>query len=801
MEALWQDLRYGFRVLAKKPGFAAIAVLTLALGIGANAMIFSVIDAVLLRPLPYAEPERLVMLAETKEEVPNRWVSYPNFRDWQERSQSFEAMSTIRGWATTLTGGGEPERLNARLVAADYFNVMRVRPLLGRGFLPEEDRAGTGPVTILSHGFWRQRFGSDPGVIGRSVTLDGRGFTVVGVMPESFQHQGPPPLWVLIGQQAKEGWMQRDVRVAGYVVARLRPGVTLARARSEMEAVGAELDRQYPYANAGHHIRVVPLLENIVGESRALLLMLSGAVGLVLLISCANVANLLLVRGAMRGPEIAIRTALGASRWRVTRQLIGESLLLCLLGGAAGVMLAWWGAELLLAAEPNFIPRLAGVRIDWRVMGFTFGLALLTGEVCGLVPAWQASRIGLHEMLKEGGRTATDGRGGRLRKALVVAEVALALVLLIGAGLLIKSLARLLESQPGFDARRVQTMIVGLPEQKYPGREQVRDFHRQLLERVAGLPGVERASISNNLPGLPDGWQTDINPEPYRHIRAGEEINVDWGIVSPDYFTAMGIPVLQGRSFTRQEAEAGAHVVLVDEHLARQFWPDGQALGKHIKYDSATPQEIVGIVGNVKNYGSEALPRIKIYTPYGRSRLRGAALSLKLTRDEVPGLIEAVTREVRALDKDVPITEVARLEELLAREAAPRRVNAVLLGSFALIALLLAAVGIYGVMSYAVEQRTAEIGIRMALGAERGEVLRFVLGQGMRLILAGVGVGLVAALGLTRLIAGLLYGVGASDPATYGVVAVVLGGVGLLACWVPALRATRVDPLVALRHQ
>ncbi len=801
METLIQDLRYGIRMLLKKPGFTLIAVITIALGIGANTAIFSVVNAVLLSPLPYAEPERLVILSETKEQVQNRWVSYPNFLDWQERNRSFEAMSTIRGSTVILTGGGDPESLNARLVAADYFKVMRVTPLLGRAFNAEEDKPGTQLVTILSHEFWQRRFGADPDIIGSSITLDNRPFTVVGVTPAGFYHQGPPPLWLLAGQLANEGWMARENRVAGYVIARLGPDISLRQAQSDMDGIAEQLNRQYPWQNADHKILVVSLHENIVGRSRPMLLILLGAVGFVLLIACANVANLLLVRGAARQKEIAIRTALGAGRWRIVRQLLVESLLLFFIGGAMGILLAWWGTDLLVASQTDVIPRLQGVRIDWLVMAFTFALSLLTGIICGLIPAWQATKIGLQEALKQGSRTATEVRGGRLRAGLVIAEVALSLVLLAGAGLLIKSFARLLESRPGFDSNNVLTMQINVPRQRNGARDRVGRFHQQLLERVTGLPGVEQASLSNGVPGVGTGWQNDISPEPYKPINPGEEINVDWSIVSPDFFATMKIPILQGRAFTRQESESEAPVVLVDENLARQFWPDGDALGKHLKYNGPKPHEIIGIVGNVKQYGSESLPRIKLYTPLGWGWLNRATLSLRLARADTPGILEAVTREVQALEKDLPVTEVAMFDEILALETSPRRFNTILFSLFAAIALLLAAVGIYGVMSYTVAQRTHEVGVRVALGAQAGDVLRLVVGRGMKLVVIGIAIGLVAAFALTQLIRSFLYEISATDPWTFASIALLLTVVALLACYIPARRATRVDPMVALRHE
>ncbi|HJQ32698.1 MAG TPA: ABC transporter permease [Pyrinomonadaceae bacterium] len=805
MRAFLQDLRFGARVLRKRPGFTAVAVLALALGIGANTAIFSVVEAVLLRPLPYERPEQLVLMYEDGRDVQNRWVSYPNFLDWRARNRSFEAMSTIRGWDLTLTGdGGPPESLTARMVSADYFDVMRVRPLVGRAFLREEDRPGAAPVTVLSHGFWQRRFGGDPDIVGKTITLDDKPFTVVGVMPPEFRHQGPPPLWVLMGQwTGQDNWMQRDVRVAGNVVARLKDGVTIEQARADMANLKDALTRESPYTNAGHVIRVVPLKESIVGESRTPLLLMFGAVGFVLLIACANVANLLLARATTRRREFAIRAALGASGRRLARQLLAESLLLAALGGAAGLLLAWWGVDLLCAAEPPGLPGVAGAGVNARVALFTFGLTLLTGVVFGLAPAWRANREDVSDALK-GTSTAAGGgaaSGGRLRGALVVTEVALAFVLLVGAGLLTRSLVRLLNSNPGFDPTNVLTMPVTLSRQRYQGKEEITRFQRELLARVSALPGVEAACISNSLPGFP-AWQNDIAVEGGAPIKAGEELNVDWSIVSEDYFRVMRVPVLRGRTFTEREAREGSPVVVVDENLARRFWPGQDAVGKRIKYDSPTPHEIVGVVGNVKNFGSEAEGRIRIYTPLGRAGLsRGATLGVRASSGGAEALASAVAREIQAIDKDMPAPDAETLEQIFRRETAPRRFNAALLALLAAVALVLAAVGIYGVMAYTVAQRTHEFGVRLALGAGRGDVLRLVLGGGMKLVLLGVGAGLAAALALTRLMSSLLFGVAPTDPLTFCGIALLLTLVALLASYIPARRATKVDPMIALRYE
>jgi predicted permease len=806
MERLFQDLRYGARVLLKNPGFTSIAVLTLALGIGANTAIFSVVNAILLRPLPYAQADRLVWMNERHEEIPSRWVSYANFLDWQSRSQSFEALATIRGWQMTLTGDGEAQSVNARMVTADYFRVMRAEPLYGRDFRSAEDIFGAPGVTILSQDFWQSQFGGDLDVVGKTIILNQRPFQVVGVMPKEFQHQGPPALWVLTEQTAEpgSGWFQRDNRMAGNVIGRLKAGVSLEQARSEMKSIEEQLISEHPLTNGGNVIRLVSLQESIVGDTRQSLLLLVAAVGLVLLIACANVANLQLARAATRQKEFAIRLALGAGRWRVLRQVLVESVLLALSGGALGLLLASWSTDLLLRFAPEDLPRLAGVNIGWPVLGFTLGLSVLTGLVFGITPAWQTTKTDLQESLKESGRSTSDGRSARWRNAFIVSEVALAVVLLCGAGLLIKSLVRLLASDAGFNAQQVLTMEL-LPRAAYTGRAKIVQFQGQLLERLQTLPGVEAACVLNDdLPGLEASWQTDINPEingSYQNIKAGELINVDWGIITADYFSTFRIPIKQGRSFTPQEAAQGAPVMVVDEQLARKFWPDGDGLGKHIKYDSATPIEIIGIAGNVRSYGNEALGRIKIYTPFGRSALPHVTLAVRTTGTDPLSLAAAIKSEVRAINPNVPISEVATLDARLSRTIAPRRFNTWLLGLFAAIALLLAAIGIYGVMSYTVTQRTREIGIRLALGAQPQDVLRLMIAHSLGLAFIGLATGMIASFVLTRWLKSWLFGVSATDPLTFIVISLLLLFVALLACYLPAQRAAKVDPLEALRHE
>ena len=796
-----KDLSFGFRWLRKHPGFTALSVLTLAAGIGVNTAMFSVVHAVLLKPLPYPEPERIVWMSESGPEVTNRWVSYPNFLDWRSRSQAFEAMSTFRGWSVNLTGADHAENINSRMVTAGYFKVMGATPQLGRDFSEADDQPGAAPVTIISHSFWQQRFGGDPNIVGKSVTLDDKGYTIIGVMPESFVHQGPPPLWLLMGPM---NWQThtRDVRIAGSVIARLKPGVTIEQARADINRVAQQLFQENPVANAGaDNVTVVSLQDNITRNVGTALKILFGAVALVLLIACANVANLLLARAATRRKEFAVRAALGASRWRIIRQLLIESLLLATAGGAIGLIFASWAMSLLQKVAHETVPRMNYIEIDGRVLAFNIGATLLTGILFGLAPALRFSKTDLQETLKDSASTTTDVQGRKLRSALVVSEVALSVALLVGAGLMVKSLLVLLKSDNGFDPNGVLTMELKVSRNRYRKPEELRQFLHQVLQTVQTQPGVEKATVSANLPGFADGWQNDIAPEGHRSLEPGELINVDWSIVSADYFQTMKIPILRGRTFTRDEDEQGKPVVLVDENLARRFWPNEDAVGKHLKYDSPVWHEIIGVVPEVRAYGSQTTPLIKMYTPLGRAPQRNSTLSIRYSNVDPEALTAAVTRAVQTLDKDVPIAEVATFESLLARESSPRRFNAGLFAAFAVLALVLAATGVYGVLSYSVSQRMHEVGIRMALGAGRRDVLRLFMGQGMVLVLLGLVLGLAGAFALTRLMSSLLFGVSATDLMTFIVVALGLVLVGLFACYIPARRATKVDPLVALRYE
>ena len=792
-----QDLIYALRWLRKNPGFTALAVLMLAVGIGVNTAMFSVINAVLLQPLPYAEPDRIVWMNESGPEVKNRLVSYPNFVDWRARNQSFESMSTIRGWFVNITGTDQPESVNARMVTSDYFKVMRATPILGRDFTADDDKPGAAPVTLISYGTWQQRFAGDPNIVGKTILLDDKPHTIIGVLPESFVHHGPPPLWVLMGPM---DWKNRDVRTGGNVIARLKPGVTIEQARSDMNRVEQELLREHPIANGGADVvNVLSLQESITGNVSTALKILFGAVALVLLIACANVANLLLARGATRRKEFAVRAALGASRFRIFRQMLVESLLLAIAGGALGLVLATWTISVLSKVAHETVPRMNNLELDGTLLGFTFVACLLTGLIFGVMPALRSSKTDLQDTLKDSSTTTTDTHGKKLRATLVVAEVALSVALLVGAGLLVKSMFVLLRTDNNFNPDGVLTMELKVSRGRYQKPRELPRILHQVLNHVKGVPGVESATLTTTLPGLRD-WQNDIAVEGYES-KAGELINVDWSIVSADYFQTMNVPLLEGRTFTRDEDEEGKPVVLIDETLARRFWPNQSALGRHIKYDSPTAHEIIGVVKQVGIYGSETKPLIKIYTPFGRFAQRNSTLSIRSSVSDPEALTAAVVRPVHEIDKDLPVNEVITLEGILARESSTRRFNAILFSVFAALALVLAATGVYGVLSYSVSQRTHEVGIRMALGAGTRDVLRLFMGQGIRLVLLGLVIGLGGAFALTRLMSSLLFGVSTTDTATFVVVAVMLVVVGVLACYLPARRATRVDPLIALRYE
>jgi len=796
---MFQDLIYALRWLRKNPGFTVLAVLMLAVGIGVNTAMFSVINAVLLKPLPYSEPDRIMWMNESGPEVANRELSYPNFVDWRARNQVFETMSTFRGWGVNITGSGNAESLDARLVSADYFRVMRATPLLGRDFTTADDQPGATPVTIISYPFWQQRFGGDQTIVGKTILLDDQAYTVIGVMPQDFVHQGPPPLWGLIGPQ---NWKARDVRIAGNVLARLKPGVTIDRARAEMNRISQQLFQEHPVANAGANtVNVVSLQDSITNRVNIALKILFGAVALVLLIACANVANLLLARGAARRKEFAVRAALGASRLRIARQMLVESLLLAIAGGVVGLLFTVWTMALLSRVAHETVPRMNGIQLDNKVLIFNLAISLLTGIAFGIIPALRSSKTDLQETLKSSSATTTDAQGKRLRGTLVVTEVAVAVALLVGAGLLTKSLFLLLKSDNGFNSDGVLTMELRATKGRAKDPAELNRVMQQILQSVQVQPGVEKATLSAGLPGLKGDWQTDIGVEGFRGLKRGELLNVDQTIVSADYFQTMKIPILRGRSFTREEDELGKPVALVDENLARRFWPNEEAVGKRIAYDGSGWQEVIGVVPEVRTYGSELKPLIRIYTPIGRSPQRNPMLMVRSSTVDVDALTATVKRAVQEVDKDLAITDIATFDAVLARESSTRRFNAILFSMFAALALVLAATGVYGVLSYSVSQRTHEVGIRMALGAGTRDVLRLFLRQGMRLVLLGLVIGLGGAFALTRLLSSLLFGVSTRDTQTFVLVAVGLTIVGVIACYLPARRATRVDPMTALREE
>ena len=811
MKALWLDIRYGLRMFRKSPAFTAVAVVALALGIGANTAIFSVINSVLLRPLPFAESERLVRVGGHGERQKGEEVttfSPQDFYDWRERNTVFESIAAYDETFPSLTGAGEPERLRGARVTADFFRVLRARPALGRDFLPQEEQRDNRFVAVLSHELWQRRFASDPGVVNRTVNLGGQDFTVVGVMPADFDaplfsgaDAAPIQIWVPFAPDLSQ-WTRSGRSVDG-AVARLKPNVTVEQARGEMEQIARQLQQQYPETNAGSGAAVVGWQEQRVARIRPVLFMLLVAVGFVLLIACANVANLLLARAAVRQKEIAIRTALGASRLRVVRQLLTESLMLSLLGATLGLLLALWTTDLLRSLGAGAIPAVAGgVALDTRVLLFTLGVSLLTGVVFGLAPALGASRPDLNETLKETGRSSTAGVGRRrARNLLVVSEIALSLVLLVGAGLLIKSALRLSEVNPGFDPHNVLTMSVFLPGTKYPEDQQQVNFFNRVTERVGALPGVEAVGVTSNLPvsGNYDriGFYVEGQPEPAR-----EDVpEVERYMVDPGYFRALGITLRAGRVFGPEDRADVALVAVINETAARSLFNGENPVGRRIRTDPERPwREVVGVVGDVRHYDLETPANPQLYLPVEQNPSQAMTVVIRSGNDPA-GQVAAARAQVWEVDKDQPVYDVRTMEEWLANSTAQRRFNMTLLAAFAALALALAVVGLYAVMSYTVEQRTHEIGVRMALGAQGGDVLRMVVGQGMALALAGIGVGAACAFALTRAMQSLLFGVSASDPVTFAAVALLLAAVALLACLVPARRAARISPMTALRYE
>jgi putative ABC transport system permease protein len=812
METLVQDVRYGARTLLKNPGFTLVAVVTLALGIGANAAIFTVVNAVLLNPLPYAEPERLMKIYGNFTTVNQLGMSasVPEFTDYRQQAGSFESIAGYDDFSANLTAQeGEPERVEALAATPELFSVLKVTAETGRVFFPEEAQAGRDDVVLISHELWGRRFGADPNAVGRKVILNGLPHTVIGIMPRGFafpqQTELWKPLWFPSEQLTGQWRGNRGVSVIG----RLKPGVKAAAAQAEMDRLAAQLTEQYPrnYESRGWKIALVPLLDDYVGEARAGLLVLLCAVAFVMLIACANVANLSLARAAARRQEVAVRLALGATRRRVVRQLLTESVFLAVVGGAAGLLLAVWGIDLLLSFAPENLPRIEEVRVDGRVLAFTFGVSLVTGILFGLIPALAASNPDLNETLKDGGRTGTGSiRRARARNAFVIAEIALALVLLVGAGLVLKSFLRLQSVDPGFNPDGVLTMRLMLPFEIYQTPDARSAFYQQVLERIKQSPGVEAAGAASRVPLSQGGSSGTVSGENSAVGPGDLPVEAEWRWITPGYFKAMGITLIDGRAFTAADGEGAPLVAVVDEAFARRYYPNADAVGKRIKrgkLDSTRPwMTVVGVVRRGQSRGLDRSSEPLVYFPFYQDPSPYNMSLVVRTNAADPALLNATLRAaIQSLDRNQPVFDVFTMRQIVERSMSSRRFSMLLMGMFAAVALLLAAVGIYGVMSYAVSQRTHELGIRIALGAGTSHLLRLVLGHGMQLALTGVAIGTAGAFALTRLMSSLLYDVSATDPATFGLIALLLVSVALVACYLPARRATKVDPCVALRYE
>ena len=814
METLWYDLSHGFRTLSKNPGFTAVAILSLAIGIGANSAIFSVTNALLLRPLPYKDADRLVILWSRSPglNVPQDWFSPGQYLDVKTQNGVFDETSISIGASFNLTGQGTPEHVDGARISSSLFSLLGANSMLGRVFLPEEDEPGKPATVILGYGFWQRYFGGDHGVIGRTLTLNGNNSTVVGVMPAEFSLNkevmpavnGIQNADLLVPLPLSESARSNRGNEDFNIFARLKPGITIAQAQADLDIIADRMKQQYPAnypPSGGLTISAVPLLQQLVGDISLALKVLFGAVGFVLLIACANVANLLLARAAVRQKEVAIRAAVGASRVRLIRQLLTESILLALMGGLVGVGIAYLTVKALRVFGPDNIPRLNEVGIDGRVMAFTSFIALLTGVFFGLAPALRASSVDLNEVLKEGGRSVASGRGGHhTRKLLVVFEIALSLLLLIGAGLLIRSYRRVWNAHPGFDPHNVLSLRLSLPLVKYPKPESITPFFRRVVESLNQVPDVESVATTYSLPmsTVALAWEP-IAIEGYVP-RSGEELIIsNVRIVSPDYFRTMKIPLLRGRYFDEHDTKGATETVIVDETLAERFWPNEDPIGKRLQRGGSDAwRTVVGVISDAKQYSSEKEPPIAVYFPFEQYVARNMFLVIRTARDPA-GMTSAITKEIQALDPEMPVFDVNTMDQRLHDSLSRRRFSMSLLGVFAVLASILAAIGIYGVIAYSVNERTHEMGIRLALGARPVTILQLVIGQGLVLTAAGVAIGLTGAFALTRIMSSMLYGVSNTDGLTFVVTPLLLGGVSLLASYIPARRASRVDPNIALR--
>jgi putative ABC transport system permease protein len=794
-----RDTRYGIRQLAKTPGFTLVAILTLALGIGATSAMFSVINGVLLRPLPYGDPDDLVRVYEVVPQYGRFSVAPASFLDWRQQNTVFERIAAVSARSTTFRGADGPERITSAAVSWDAFELLRVEPILGRGFTKDEDTPGSDAVVVLSHGMWQRRFGGDRSVLQRTISLDGRPVTIVGVMPPDFYFPArATDLWTPIALDPANASRGGHFLL---VIARMKLGVSVQQAGAEMKTIAERLAQQYPDSSANESAEVIALHEQVVGGIRRALLILLGAVGVVILIACANVANLLLVRASVREKEIAIRTALGAGRRRLVLQMLAESLVLALAGGTLGLLLAYLAIPPIQTLSAGSIPRVNDISIDATVLAFVALVSVATGVVFGLAPAWQASRAGLGEVLKEGGRSSAVSGGRWVRRGLLVAEVALSIVLLVGAALLLRSFARLTGVDPGFRADGVLAFQVSLPRPSYPEDHHRAAFFDRLLERLDAMPQVGAAAMVHSLP-LRGGYVLSFTVQGRPAPKPGEGHAANFRSVSPRYFETLGIPLMRGRTFTERDAATAPMVAVVDDAFVRRHFPNEDPIGRGIDIGNGTDgfYEIVGVVGDVRYEELDASPDPTMYVPFAQDVFSTMWIVARTNGDPAP-LAPAARQVVRELDPGLPAYSMTPLADVVSDSVAERRFSVLLLGLFALIALFLAAVGVYGVMAYTVNQRTQEIGVRMAMGAQRGDVLRMVVGDGMKLALAGLAIGLAAALALARIATSMLFEVTPFDPASYGATAIVLLAVAALACYIPARRATRVDPIVALRQE
>jgi len=809
-ESFFKDLRYACRMLWKTPGSTLVAVFALALGIGANSAIFSVVNGILLRPLEYPNPERLAILweANPSKGINDFYASPADYRDWLQESRSWERIAAFRTHPSILTGGALPERLEAASATPGVFGLLGARTALGRTFLPDEDRPSHNHVAVLSYGLWQRRFGGDPSIVGRSLSIDGGTYQVVGVTDSRFRLlDTETEIWLPYTLDAKE------LKERGFhtlkVIARLKPGVSLGRARHEMQSIARNIELQFPDTNKGWTVNPVLVREQLVGNIRPTLFTLLGAVCFVLLIACSNVANLLLVRAGGRQKEVAVRTALGASQTRIVRQMLTESVLLALASGAAGLMLAWCGVQALIALRPADIPRMESIAIDAHVLLFTLAVAVATGLIFGAGPALTSTRGRVNDVLKAAGRSSMASvKARRTRSVLVVSEIALSVALLAGAGLMIRSFLRLQSVNPGFRPDHVLTMEVALPETQYKDAR-VGQFYSQLLGRIENLPGVQRAALTRNVPL--SGGDPSLNFEiEHRPIPSGaEQPRAKYRAISGGYFNAMGIPVLKGRAFATSDGQNAPSVVIVNDTMARRFWPGEDPIGKRMKagFDESPWSTIVGVVGNIKHASLDSETSAEMYYPYEQvpptlmNFVEGSMTIVLRTAAEPVAMVNSVRDQVHSLDPAQPVFHVKTMEDFVHGSTAQPRFRALLLGVFAGVALLLAIVGLYGVISYSVAQRANEMGVRVALGAARGDLLRLVLGEGARMAGAGIAVGVCLALGLARAIAKLLYGIDAADPVTFIAIPILLLTVALLAAFVPAMRAARTDPAIVLRQE